>query len=499
MKVVLVDPPTSHEQLYGDWDLSKLDTQCPPLGLLYIASYIRERGHEPRVVDVPARRWTLEETVDFVRRYEPGCVGISAKTINIIPAARLAEAIRAAGLDCPIVLGGAHATAAGEETLQRFECFDVAVVGEGEVTFHELLERFEAGTSIEDLPGIVHRGEDGRVRATRPAEAIEDLDALPLPAWDLLPEFPHGYTHSPLETKRLPAASIITSRGCPYKCAFCDTAVFGRKVRHHGPEYTLRMIRHLRDTYGVRDLMILDDNFMIKRDKLFAICDELEHMDISWYCLTHEKLLTRDRLERVAKAGCWILELGIESGSDEILRRINKKTSTREIAEGVRLAREIGLKVKGNFILGFPGETKETLQETIDFATRSPMSMDPDAHGTSLGTWENMAHQRITYIPHGLTETDLVDASKEAFRRFYLRPRVIMEVLRGLTSVRAVKNAVTAGLTFVRTLARPSPPQTTPVSPPERPAPRKPTPNLVQLRRSTTPRSSLRGFGADQR
>ena len=472
MKVVLVDPPTSHEQIYGDWDLSEMDTCCPPLGLLHIASFIREHGHTPHVLDLTARKWTLTQAVAFVKEIDPGVVGISAKTINIHNAAELAGRLKLAGFDRPIVLGGAHVTAVPVETLKRLKAFDIGVLGEGELTFLELLRRYQRGESVADVAGIAHRsGLDGvEVNPQRPF--IEDLDQLPLPAWDLLPEFPDGYPHSPLETKRLPAASIITSRGCPFSCTFCDNTVFGTRVRHHSARYTLAMIRHLKERYGVRDLMILDDNFLLNRDKLFEICDSLiaERSDISWYCIGHAKSMTEDRLRRIREAGCWFIELGVESGCDRILKVLEKNTNRREIAQAVRHARRAGLKVKGNFIFGLPTETKESLEETIEFATSiglthfqqnfltvwpgCSLADDPGKHGAHTGSWETMAHQRITFIPYGLTEADLIAASRRAFRRFYLRPRIAWETALSLTSPRALVSTFRAGLVFLRTVLR---------------------------------------------
>ena len=472
MRTVLIDPPTSHEQIYGDWDLSKVDTYCPPLGLLYIASLVREHGHTPHVLDLTARKWSLAQAVEFVTEIDPGLVGISAKTINIHNAARLAENLKQAGLDCPIVLGGAHITAVPVETLSRFEPFDLGVIGEGELTYLELIRRLQQGDPISDVQGIVRRGDFGEVLVNPRRPPIEDLDQLPLPAWDLLPEFPHGYKHSALETKRLPSASIISSRGCPYSCTFCDNAVFGTRVRHHSAEYTLKMIRHLEKEYGVRDLMILDDNFLLKRDKLNQICDSLvrDGDDLTWYCIGHAKFMTEDRMQKIREAGCWFIELGIESGCDRILKVIKKNTSKMEIAEAVRQARRAGLKVKGNFIFGLPTETKESMEESTQFAlgiglshfqqnflTIWPgceISAEPEKYGALKGDWESMAHQRITYLPHGLTEADLIAASKSAFRRFYFRPVIIMETLLSLTSARAIKATLTAFVVFLRTIFR---------------------------------------------
>lgn len=476
MKIVLIDPPTSFEQIYGDWDLSALDTYCPPLGLLSMAAYVRAHGHEPQVIDMDARKWDVGRAVAHTLAAEPGIVGISAKTINIFNAARIAGALKAAGCKGRIVLGGAHVTAVPEETMKRFTAFDCAVLGEGEEALLELAESAGRGRHDPDIRGLAWRDGRGRVAVNQRREPIQDLDALPFPAWDLLPDFPHSYPHNALETKRLPAAAVITSRGCPFHCTFCDTAVFGSRVRQHGAEYTLEMIRRLRSDYGIRDLMFLDDNFTLDRRKLFTICDTMirEDLRLSWYCMGHARTLTDDRLRKMRAAGCWIVEIGIESGSDRILASIQKGTTKAEVAQAVRRARDAGLKVKGNFIFGFPGETRETLSETIDFASRIGLSYFQQsfltiwpgcalaAHAEEFGRldqdWNRLAHQRITFVPNGLSEGDLTRASKQAFRKFYLRPRVILEfAVHALGSWRAWTNTMMGFLIFIRTVFRKPP------------------------------------------
>ncbi|HEY3388484.1 MAG TPA: radical SAM protein [Prolixibacteraceae bacterium] len=476
MNVILIDPPTSFEQIYGDWDLSAVDTYSPPLGLLHIASYIREHHHHPFIIDITALKLTLSKAVDYALSLSPDLVGISAKTINIQNANRIADELRSKGFTGPIVLGGAHVSAAPEVTFMRMKAFDYGVIGEGEITFLELIENIEKKLPTQDILGIVWRDRLGQAHINPPRPLISDLDILPLPAWDLLPNFPQGYPHSALETKRLPAASILTSRGCPFQCTFCDRAIFGSKVRQHSAEYTLNMIRNLKDSYGIKDLMILDDNFILDKEKLFQICDTMisEKMDLSWYCMGHTKFMTDDRLKKIKGAGCWFIELGIESGCDRILKLIKKNTNKVEISEAVKRARNAGLKVKGNFIFGFPTETKESLEETIQFATDIELSyfqqnfltlwpgcelaISEERSGPAENDWAKLAHQRVTFIPHGLTNEDLIQASKSAFRRFYLRPRIILEILlQSVSSRRGIQNAWVSFGVFLRTIFRKAP------------------------------------------
>jgi radical SAM superfamily enzyme YgiQ (UPF0313 family) len=472
MKVVLIDPPTSREQLYGDWDLSGVDTYCPPLGLLYIASFVRKNGHTPFVFDLTALKWSLHDLVQRILSLNPAAVGITAKTINIYNANKIASELKKSGLKAPIILGGAHLTAVPAETIERFSAIDIGVLGEGEITFLEVIEKIESKKSIDDVKGIIFRDEFGKITVNPPRPLIQDLDSLPFPAWDLLPNFPEAYPQSALETKRLPAASIITSRGCPHQCTFCDRAVFGSSVRHHGAEYTLDMIRFLKNKYGVKDLMALDDNFLLDKKKLFKICDTIieEKMDLRWYCLSHVKFMTEDRLKTIKEAGCWIMEVGIESGCERILKLLKRNTTKEEIAEAIKRARKAGIRVKGNFIFGLPTETRESLEETIQFATDINISLfqqtfltiwpgcELSNHAGQYGyvetDWGKLAHFQISFIPNGLTQEDLLLASKDAFRRFYLRPKIIFGMLTTLTSFRAIQSAMVAFVVFLKTILR---------------------------------------------
>jgi anaerobic magnesium-protoporphyrin IX monomethyl ester cyclase len=182
-------------------------------------------------------------------------------------------------------------------------------------------------------------------------------------------------------------------------------------------------------------------------------------------------LMTEDRLRKIKQAGCWFIEIGIESGCDRILKLIKKYTTKAEIASAVKRARDVGLKVKGNFIFGFPTETKESLEETIQFATHIGLSyfqqnyltiwpgcelaVSPEQYGQVEKEWAKLAHQRVTFVPNDLTEQDLVKASKDAFRRFYLRPSIVFEIgWFSISSWRAMQNSLVALGVFLRTIFR---------------------------------------------
>jgi anaerobic magnesium-protoporphyrin IX monomethyl ester cyclase len=470
----LVNPPVSSKQIYGEWALSSVDTYSPPLGLLYLAGYLREHKHHVSIIDAPARKWSLNDTVRYILDLNPDVVGITSLTINIPNAAGVAETLKRSGLRSPIVIGGSHISAVPYETFIKYPLLDYGVIGEGELTFKELVERLQKHEPVDQVEGIIWRNSKGDILINPPRPLVRDLDTLPYPAWDLLPCFPEAYPQNALETKRLPAASIITSRGCMHQCTFCDRTVFGSMVRHHSAEYTLAMIRHLKNTYGIKDLMILDDIFLLDKNKLSKICQAIiqEKLDLKWYCLSHIKFMTEERLKLVKDAGCWIMEVGIESGCERILRLLKRNTSKAEIAEAVRKAHEIGIRVKGNFIFGLPTETPESLEETIQFAKDIDISLfqqnfltifpgcelseDAEKYGRVEKEWDNLSLWKITFVPFGLSEKELLKASKTAFRKFYLRPKIILGVLSFLRSCRALRSVLAAAKAFFLSLLRKS-------------------------------------------
>ena len=478
MKILLINPPTAFSQIYGDWDLSDLDTYSAPLGILYIASYLRENNHEPYVLDLEALKWDFKQIEEFASTFKPDIIGITSMTINFMSAHKIASFFKGIFRSVPIILGGAHITATPIETMSKYPEFDYGVYGEGEITFLEFVEKIKLNETVTCVKGLVRRDEDYTIIINEPRPYIENLDDLPFPAWDLLENFPQQYPHSILESKRLPAASIMTTRGCPFHCTFCDNKIFGTKVRHFSADYTIRMINHLIDNYGIKDLMILDDNFLLNQKKLFDICDTIvnDRLDLTWYCMAHAHTITEDKLTKMKNAGCWFLELGIESGNSDILNDIRKTTTKDEIAHVIKMAKKVGLKTKGNFIFGFPGETLKTIEESINFAIDIKLDFfqqnfltiwpgceiftqitdDKNNYEYYNSDWNSLAHQRITFIPKGMSKADMLNGSKMAFRRFYLRPRIIFGLLPLLTSKRGIIFLYKASATFIRTIFRKS-------------------------------------------
>jgi anaerobic magnesium-protoporphyrin IX monomethyl ester cyclase len=289
--------------------------------------------------------------------------------------------------------------------------------------------------------------EGGALRHTGPRPYIADLDQLPLPAWDLLEGFPRKFSPPAFKTCKLPAASLVTSRGCPNQCIFCDRSVFGASCHGYSADYVIQMILELYHRYGVREIAFEDDTFITFKQRLVEICQRLIELklDLSWSCLGRVNHVTAENLALMKQAGCWQISFGVESGSQEILKTIRKNVTLEQIRRALALCKKAGILSKGFFIVGHPGETPETLRATIDFALELPLNdisvnMLTPFPGTELydraaefgrfdPDWSKMNMLNTVFVPHGLREEDLVNAQKELLRRFYLRPRVVINYI----------------------------------------------------------------------
>lgn len=443
--IVFVNPPLSLEERYGK--LSGAGSTMPSLGLLSLAAAARANGFRSYILEASSLGLDYQATIEEIFKYSPDYVGITATTLSIYNAAKLAEKIKKMDERIPIIIGGVHLTAAPEETMSNFKQFDVGIIGEGEETVVELLQSDNKQRDLRDIRGLIIRdGESFHLTEKRPF--IEDLDKLPLPVWDLLTGFPKAYHPPSFRFRRLPAASIVTSRGCPMKCIFCDRSVFGNKCRWFSAEYIIEMIKTLNRKYGVREILVEDDTFVISKPRLIAICEKLlkEDLNLSWSCLARVDMVDSETLFLMKRAGCWQISYGIESGAQEILDFIKKRITLEQIETALKWTKEAGIETKGFFMLGHPTETIDTIEKTIKFAKRidlddfsifkftplpgSEIYKVASQYGKFNDDWKKMNLLETVFVPKGLTKNELEKYSRLALRRFYLRPKIILVYLK---------------------------------------------------------------------
>ena len=440
MRVLLVYPPISKMERYSSAIGSAGGNQAP-LGVYYLAAYLRQHGHQVAVIDGEARRLTAEEIVVQMDAFRPGLVGLSSTTVAFHRAREVADEIKRRRPELPIALGGPHVSSNVRHALS-FPAFDFAVLGEGEATLDALVRTLEAGGSPASVEGIAFRqGRDLIVNPRRPP--LQDLDGLPFPAYDLIPDLA-VYVPPPCNYKKRPVANVITSRGCPNACTFCDRSVFGQCLRQRSAANIAAEIEDLYRTYGVREIAFVDDTFTIRPARireLFALLAE-KTISFPWTCMSRINTVDRDLLRFMRDRGCWHISFGIESGNEEILRRIQKNISLEQVRRVVAWCRELGMRTKGFFIIGHPGETLETIEQSIQFGLDLPLDdvvvtintpipgSQQHAEARQYGTldetdWSKFNYWCPVFVPFGLTRGLLLEKHKEFYRRFYLRPRIL--------------------------------------------------------------------------
>lgn len=465
MDILFVNPAVSAEAIYGK-RFKKLGATQPPLGMCYIAAYLAKHGITSEILDANFFHYSSNEVCKNIKKYSPPVIGLYATTMGYNKVKQLAYEIKRNCGDIPIVLGGPHVQAVGQDSVKE-SCFDFGVMGEGEITVHEFITALKDGKDLSEINGLLLK-KDGQIIVNSKRILNKNLDDLPFPARDKL-QFLTKYHLKAMITKYKPATHMLTSRGCPFSCIFCNH-IFGRNIRYHSPEYVVGEMEELVYKYGMREIAINDDTFLINHKRVFRICELIKErkLKVTWSCLMNVKNITLDVLKVIKDAGCWLIQPGIESGNQEILKIIDKPVVLEEALRVSKWAREVGLMVKPSFILGHPTETKETIEQTINFAIKMKAHYPAFAlmtpfPGTRLwdeaekyGTFDKSDFDKLipsssaSFVPYGLNEKYLKAKQLEAYRRCYLRPDMIARhilTIKGWTDVRKMFHAAIALLT----------------------------------------------------
>ncbi|MBI1817496.1 MAG: cobalamin B12-binding domain-containing protein [Deltaproteobacteria bacterium] len=464
--LVLCEPP------YVFWDrsmdrLRQGEETIPGMGVLILAAVARQRGYRVHLIDAKEQGTPLDEVSRQIVALRPDYLGLSATTISVTNAARIADRVKQLAPGVTTILGGSHVSAIPERTLDAFPSIDFGVVGEGEVSLFELLARLESGRAIDDVPGLAYR-RDGQVHSNLRAPYIDDLDALPMPAWDLLPDFPHRFQPSLFSYPRTPVATLITSRGCPFSCSFCDRSTSGKRGRMHGVEYVIGLCRHLVGL-GVRHIIFVDDLFTVRKQRVVELCQALldHRLDLTWSCNSHPNLLDLDTLKLMRRAGCWQIAYGIESGSQRVLDMVKREVSIPKMRETLRMTQAAGIRSKGYLMIGHPTEGLDSLAEDVAFLKEveldlcqitkftpypgTPAYPTIRDHGTFDEDWERMNAMNFMFVPRGLSEDVLETYFDHLYSTFYSRPDVLWGLARLLMQEpRYIKRLAASAVVYLR-------------------------------------------------
>jgi len=456
MRVLLINPKSK----------LPIDVRTQPsLGLAYIGAVSRQRGDEPRVYDGDVESTPL---ADVVREWQPAVVGITANTTQIKSAWRAAAEVKSVDAAIPVVLGGPHPSVLPEESAARPEV-DIVVRGEGEETWREFCDVLEQGSrgaeeqsaichlpsAICNLLGISYKAPDGSVVHNPDRPPIKNLDTLPFPDYSLfrMSEYTNLQpTQDDVDGSR--SFSIMTSRGCPYRCSYCSQSIYPARYRVRSPAHVVDEWRHLVRDLGAQEIGVLDDSFNVQRQRVHEICDRLMAEGLShvpWIMINgiRANLADRDLLAHMKAAGCKRTAFGVESGNQAILDSIDKHLTLDQVRAAFQAAREVGLETIGFFIIGLPGETEETMEDTIRFAIEldplvATFSMLTPFPGTRVyqdilagggrllvDDWEDYVFfEGQARYEMGPVTAELQERKwHEAHRRFYMRPRRILRTL----------------------------------------------------------------------
>jgi anaerobic magnesium-protoporphyrin IX monomethyl ester cyclase len=422
-------------------------TLLPPLGLGYIAAMVEKNGFSCRIIDQNVTRFSNQALHEYIPA-DTKIIGIYLNSFVLESARELALAIKEQMPDTFIVLGGPLASARPKMVLKLITC-DGVICGEGEHVFSTLLQNIAQGRSLfaGDVPGAVYLGSEGTIVHHSPRR-IRDLNELPFPAYHLMPSLRRYRSRS----RKVPAAPLITSRGCTFECTFCSKDIFGRKVTYRSVENVLAEVDHLVQRYGVKQLDIVDDNIALNRGRLVKILQGIiarEHdLVINMQVGIRAEGLDEEVLSLMKRSGVFKLAFGIESADEELLHLHKKSLDLKNMEATIRMAQKMGFIVQGLFIIGLFGETEVAFNRTLDFVKRLDLdvvnySLAIPFVGTELhamveeqgrflfdmsGTInEGFFGGRVFFTYGGFSEQDILERYRRAYRETYpLRKRLKM-------------------------------------------------------------------------
>jgi len=447
-KILFCTPPEP-ERSGAHEAFSQGGSSFPSIGLLILAEIARKEGHEVCFRDFLNKHTCIDGAVSQMLALGVDVVSISSNTDSIFTAAKFAEEIKNRS-GVTVFIGGPHVSAVPEETMRKCPAFDIGFIGESEETFREVLSSDMSLSSLAKIKGIMIRDGSGVISAGR-RPFIEQLDDIPFPAWDLIEDF-SIYKPAVTNYKKEPVFSLMTSRGCFGRCIFCDRGVFGNKVRMHSAGYVMSMIRKLRGSFGINEITFYDDNLVVDKTRLKEICERIktEEKGLSWSCSARVDFVNEETLSMMKDAGCWQISFGVESGSQKILDSIQKGIKVEMVHKTAAVMKKLGLSMRGYFIIGNPGETVETLEETLKLILSVPMDdilveyMTPypgteiyeniSKYGVTKGGWSDLNSYDMNFVPHGMDERTLREYFAKYYKMFYLRPGVVLNYAKRLKS-----------------------------------------------------------------
>jgi radical SAM superfamily enzyme YgiQ (UPF0313 family) len=455
MKILLINPPVfnildpSLPQI-----LHEEEDPMPPLGLMYLAAYLKKNtNHQVGILDCHVEKLDYAQIKEKIKQENPDVVGITTMTFTLLDVIETIKVIKQVSPAVKIVLGGPHPTIYPKETAKIKEV-DFCIMGEGEKVFLKLIENINNPSKFDQIKGMAFR-KGNEIINTGQTEFIENLDDLPFPARHLLPYKKYFSSIS----SNFPVTTMFTSRGCPYKCLFCDRPHLGKNFRARSAKNVVDEMEECHKL-EIKEIFIYDDTFGVDRQRVLDICSEIKKrkLNIAWDIRTRVNTVDEEILKALKKAGCQRIHYGVEAGTQKILNVLRKGITLDQAAKAFRLTKKFGIKTLAFFMLGSPQETKEDILQTIKFAKK----LKPDFAVFSVTTpypatdlyrmgleqkvlpydyWKRFAENpnpdfKPRFWEKELSREELLSLFTKAYRSFYFRPNYI---LKRILQVRSAK------------------------------------------------------------
>lgn len=469
MKILLISPPFKNTiQSCQPKILEEGLDFLPPLGLMYIGAYLEKNtDHQVEILDTQVEQLNYNQLKKEVKKRNPDIVGITAMTFTLIDVIKTAKIIKETNSNIKIILGGPHVIIYPEETIKISE-IDFLILGEGEQVIKKLLENIDEPEKLKEVKGIVFR-EKGKIVNTGRADFIKNLDELPFPARHLTP-FKKYFS---VISSNTPVTTMFTSRGCPYKCLFCDRPTFEKVFRARSAKNVVNEMEECQKM-GIKEIFIYDDTFGVDRQRVLDICSEIKkrNLNIFWDIRTRVNTVDEEILRALKSAGCQRIHYGVESGTQKILNILRKGITLKQAEKAFHWTKKAGIQTAGYFMIGSPTETKEDILKTISFMKK----LNPDYVHVSITTpfpgtdlykmtleekivshdvWREFAkNPKSDFVPpvweKELSRKELFSLLKKTYRSFYLRPKYILKKIIQLKSGKEMLRKAKAALNMLK-------------------------------------------------
>jgi anaerobic magnesium-protoporphyrin IX monomethyl ester cyclase len=447
-RILLITPPGTLEESYGR--LSGAAGELPMLGLAYIAASLRDQGNTVKIIDYEVNNWPMDRVHQDIESFDPDIVGMTAYITNMKRCSTVAKIAKMVNSKISVVLGGPQVSIFPEEAFYSPDV-DLIVLSEGEIVIRNVINALGDEKALRQVKGIWFKTSSGDIIRNEKEGLADNIDIFPPPALDL---FEMKKYFPPVHIRGKKVTHMLTTRGCPFKCTFCETKLtFGRSFRYHSRERVISEMEGLINS-GFKSFQFYDDIFTANKEIVEDLCNRIleKGWEIEWTCFTRADCLDRNLLKLMKKAGCYLISFGTESGDDLLLENISKDLTVYDNFEGVRLTKEEGIQVTTSFMLGLPNESREQTLKTIQFSIDcgsdyavfpitepypgTELWVDANKYGyfDNSGKHQNnlLSENSAVWVPHGRTRKELELLSYKANLKFYLRPRIIMNFIKNI-------------------------------------------------------------------